>query len=75
VLLVQTSPASHTMHDWWTPHPRSTWPQPVTMPASSASPHVEGVQHVWFTQKPPSVPQPEPQLMLWPQAFSEVPQA
>jgi hypothetical protein len=54
------------MHDWCTPQPRSTWPQPVTMPASTASAHVEGVQQVWFTQNPPSVPQPEPQLTLCP---------
>jgi hypothetical protein len=54
------------MHDWCTPQPRSTCPQPVTMPASTASAHVEGVQQVWFTQNPPSVPQPEPQLTLCP---------
>jgi hypothetical protein len=45
----------------------------VTIPPSNASAHVEGVQHVPLTQYPLFVPQPEPQLMLWPQAFSALP--
>ena len=72
-LLLQASPASQPMHGWCTPHPRLTGPQPVTMPASMASAHVEGVQHVPALVQTPVVPQPEPQLMLWPQAFSAVP--
>jgi hypothetical protein len=43
-LLEQISPVPHLMHAVFTPHPRSTAAHPVTVPASSSSAHVRGVQ-------------------------------
>jgi hypothetical protein len=73
VSLVHTSPASHSEHAALTPHPKSTGAQPVTIPASMASAHVDGVQH-----EPPLhtsfAPHAGPQLTAVPHAFFAVPQ-
>jgi hypothetical protein len=50
----QRSSVLQFRHDFLTPQPRSTTPQPVTAPASSASAHVLGVQ------QPPSGPHTAP---------------
>lgn len=62
------TPPSQTMQLWCTPQPRSTGPQPVTLPAAIAAAHVEGVQHVppMHTWLPGHA---FPQLTLLPQAF------
>lgn len=57
--LTQTSPAPHGLHDFFTPQPRSTGAQPVTHPASSAQPHVLGVQQPPSSHSSPGTHMPQ----------------
>jgi hypothetical protein len=68
---VQTCPAGHGWHDFVTPQPRLTAAHPFTSPASWASAHVDGVQHVCSEQT--SVPAQLPQLTAGPHPFCTLP--